>query len=237
MTSQPPPSGAIGTGDIAHDKNRAAGVLAQAEADLAAGRINEPEWYRRISNVLTAAYLSAGTPWEQSGKSGDAAGFEHARSHIIDAVHRSGGFLDIGCASGYLMERLVVWGRDKGLAVEPFGLDISPELADLARRRLPHWHDRIFIGNAIDWQPPRCFDFVRTGLEYVPIRRQKDLVLHLLNKVVAPGGRLIIGTTNTEIDGSEPQDQITAWGLRIAGISQRPHRNPRLAYRVVWVER
>ena len=50
-------------------------------------------------------------------------------------------------------------------------LDIAPELADLARRRLPKWMDRIYVGNVLYWNPPKRFDFVRTGLEYVPERR------------------------------------------------------------------
>jgi hypothetical protein len=60
----------------------------------------------------------------------------------------------VGCASGYLMETLVSWCHERGHTIEPYGLDISPELADLARCRLPHWAERIFTGNAIDWLPP-----------------------------------------------------------------------------------
>jgi hypothetical protein len=30
--------------------------------------------------------------------------------------------------------------------VEPYGVDISPALAELARRRLPRWADRIWTG-------------------------------------------------------------------------------------------
>jgi hypothetical protein len=37
---------------------------------------------------------------------------------------------------------------------EPYGVDISPALAELARRRLPQWHGRIWIGNADEWRPP-----------------------------------------------------------------------------------
>jgi hypothetical protein len=77
-------------------------------------------------------------------------------------------------------------------------MDISPELAELTRKRLPLWTDHIFVGNAIDWEPPRRFDFVRTGLEYVPKRKRPNLIGRLLERVVVPGGRLIIGTFNEE---------------------------------------
>src|SRR5262245_20232714 len=96
------------------------------------------------------------------------------------------------------MESLARWGAAKNLVIEPYGLDISPELAELARTRLPHWRDRIYVGNALDWTPPRRFDFVRTGLEYVPRRRQRDLVQHLLDVAVADSGRLIVGVNNEE---------------------------------------
>ncbi|MEJ7654831.1 MAG: class I SAM-dependent methyltransferase, partial [Chloroflexia bacterium] len=99
---------------------------------------------------------------------GSVADWTYKRGLIADAVNRSGSFLDGGCASGYLMETMHEWCGERGYAIEPYGLDISPELADLARRRLPQWEDRIFVGNAIDWTPPQRFDFVRTGLDYVP---------------------------------------------------------------------
>jgi SAM-dependent methyltransferase len=167
-------------------KNRAAALLAECEAALEAGAIDEAEWYRRIAAVITPAYLAAETPWAQSGKSGDAASWQRARSLIAVAM-RPGTFLDVGCASGYLMECMVAWCAAAGMVCEPYGLDIAPELAELARRRLPRWSERIFVGNALEWQPPRRFDVVRTGLEYVPVRRRRELVARLLGDVVTDG--------------------------------------------------
>jgi 2-polyprenyl-3-methyl-5-hydroxy-6-metoxy-1,4-benzoquinol methylase len=223
-------------------KNRARELLARADSALEAGKIDEAGWYRQVAAVITPAYLAGDNPRAQSGHSGDEAHWEQARSLIADAVDGDGTFLDVGCASGHLMECLPRWTRQRGHAVEPHGLDIAPELADLARRRLPHWADRIYTGNAIDWQPPHRFDFVRTGLEYVPRRRQRDLVGRLLCDMVAPGGRLIIGTTNEEKDEYrwEPslEETVAAWGFPIAGRSERPHyRNERIVYRVFWIQR
>jgi len=89
---------------------------------------------------------------------------------------RSGTFLDVGCANELLMESTARWSRAKGLEIEPYGLDISPELAAVARSRLPEWAERIFVGNALGWAPPFRFDVVRTGLEYVPPSRRRKLV-------------------------------------------------------------
>jgi hypothetical protein len=54
-------------------KNGAAHLLAECDAALEAGEIDEAGWHRRVAAVITPAYLAAETPWGQSGKSGDAA--------------------------------------------------------------------------------------------------------------------------------------------------------------------
>jgi SAM-dependent methyltransferase len=222
-------------------KNRAYPLLARLNAALEAGELDEEGWYREVAAVITPAYLAGGNPRAQSGHSGDEAHWEQARSLIVDGIDRDGTFLDIGCASGYLMECVQRWSQGRGRKVEPYGLDIAPELAALARRRLPGWAERIYVGNAMDWAPPMRFDYVRTGLEYVPERRQRDLASRLLREVAAPGGRLIIGTFNEEEDrtrsGPSLEQVVAGWGFRIAGRSERPHyHDPRIVYRVFWID-
>ena len=138
-------------------------MTASVDAALEAGEIDEAEWHRRIGEVITHAYLAADTPWGQSGKSGDEWSWTHGRSLICDAIHKDGSFLDVGCANGYLMESIHKWSAERGRRVEPYGLDISPELADLARSRLPAWSERVHTGNVLTWPPTQRFDFVRTG--------------------------------------------------------------------------
>jgi SAM-dependent methyltransferase len=217
-------------------KDGAAHLAAEAEAALEAGEIDEAEWHRRIAAVITPAYLAAETPWAQSGKSGDAASWEGARSLLAEAA-RPGTFLDIGCASGYLMECMVRWCAAAGTACEPWGLDLAPELVALARRRLPAWEARILVGNAMDWGPPRRFDWVRTGLEYVPVRRRRELVGRLLEDVVADGGRLVVGVFNEEREERATEHELVRWGFAVTGRCERTHRDPRLAYRAVWIDR
>ena len=218
-------------------KDRAYWLTARLEAALAAGEIDEAEWHRQGSQVITSAYLAADTPWEQSGKSGDERTWTYARSLICDAVHRDGTFLDVGCANGYLMECMQRWTADRGLRIEPHGLDISPELAELARSRLPDWADKIHTGNVMTWSPPQRFDFVRTGLEYVPARRRRDLVQRILNDFVSEYGRLIVGTYHGERTGPDVLEQeLSSWGFDVAGHTSRPHGDDRLCYRVLWID-
>jgi hypothetical protein len=222
-------------------KNRAFPLLERLNRALGAGEIDEAGWYREINAIVVPAYLAGEDPAAQSGSGSGVAGWAYRRGLIADALDRDGSFLDVGCASGYLVETLAGWCRERGHAIEPYGLDIAPELAELACRRLPHWADRIFVGNAIDWVPPRRFDFVRTGLEYVPPPRQRDLVERLLRDVAAPGGRLIIGVYSEERDATRPgpseEERVAEWGLPIAGRSERRHRrDERLVYRVFWID-
>ena len=94
---------------------------------------------------------------------------------------------------------------------------------------------------SIDWRPPggMKFDFVRTGLEYVPRSRRRDFVAHLLDTSVHPDGRLIIGAFN-EVRASltkPPLEQLVAsWGYHIAGRVERPHVDCRIAYRAFWID-
>ena len=165
---------------------RAADALDEA---YARGDIGDAEWFHGMASIFGEAYLRGHNPRAQSGFGGDEERWESARRPIVEAIDRDGTFLDVGCASGYLMESVVSWSPH---AVEPYGLDLTPAVADVARRRLPQWADRIFVGNALTWRPPLLFDFVRTELVYVPPPRQRDYVGRLLRDVVAPGGRLIL---------------------------------------------
>jgi hypothetical protein len=203
--------------------------IAAIDAALERGEIDEEGWHRAMADLVVPAYLAAETPWGQSGKSGDEALWEEARRHIADAIDRDGTFLDVGCASGYLMECIVRWSAHR---VEPYGLEIAPELAALARSRLPHWADRIFVGNALDWDPPQRFDFVRTGLDYVPPARRRELVARLLGFC----DRLIIGSFNEEIEERALERAVASWGFEIAGRSEHRHRDPRIMRRVFWLD-
>jgi 2-polyprenyl-3-methyl-5-hydroxy-6-metoxy-1,4-benzoquinol methylase len=107
-------------------------------------------------------YLAAIEPTAQSGCSTGEEGWAIGRRPISFAIHRSGTFLDVGCANGLLMESLARWSEH---LVEPYGLDFAAGLVELARRRLPAWSDRIFLG-AMEWEPAQQFDFIRTELVY-----------------------------------------------------------------------
>jgi 2-polyprenyl-3-methyl-5-hydroxy-6-metoxy-1,4-benzoquinol methylase len=177
---------------------RAAGQPKLAQIVEAAARSyrgqTEASYYADNLRLLESAYLRAQTAEGGSGFGRDAASWRLERSHLARAIDRDGSFLDVGCANGLLMESMVAWARERGHAIEPYGVDLAPGLIELARKRLPRWADRLWVGNAIEWRHPqgKRFEFVHTLLDSVPAARRHDLLNHLLGEVVAPGGRLIV---------------------------------------------
>jgi len=197
---------------------------------VACGEISEDEWYVRVESLVSDAYLASEDPRAQSGKSGDEVDWRWSRELVLDACPPSASVLDVGCANGYLMESLERWGRSRGMAIEPYGLDISERLAALARERLPHWADRIAIGNVMTWSPPRRFDVVHTGLDYVPVARRRDLVERILGEYLVPGGRLVLRAERER----DPGDELRAMGF-VCHTLEAVHPRSGAVRRTAWV--
>jgi SAM-dependent methyltransferase len=219
-------------------KNRAYHFLEEQQKALDDGKITEAQWFDIHKEFFTKAYLSADNPRAQSGCGGDEDRWLYSRRMIIEAIHKSGTFLDVGCANGYLIDSLHKLLAGSGLNVEFYGLDISEGMAELARKRLPHWQDRIYVGNALYWIPPMKYDFVRTGLEYVPIGREKDFIGHLLDNYIAQDGRLIIGLYSEERDSRELENQIRDWGYNTTGYCEKSKTdNEVVSYKLLWIDK
>jgi hypothetical protein len=80
--------------------------------------------------------------------------------------------------------------------------------------------------------PPRRFDAIRTGLDYVPPPRRRALIDHLLGFT----DRLVIGVHNEERGERLLEAEVASWGFAIAGRTERPHPHPGLAYRAFWID-
>ena len=186
--------------------------------------MDDSEFFDRQRAILENAYLAGTNPRQQSGFSRDEDAWERFRRPVVAPVYKDGTYLDVGCASGLLMECIVRWAAENGHAIEPYGLDFSDKLAELARQRLPAWRDRIHVGNALFWEPPMRFDYVRTELMYVPENRRRALAERLLERFVAPGGRLIVcsyGSSRPEGARAEPlTKEIEGWGLPVDGLHE-----------------
>lgn len=89
------------------------------------------------ARALEPASLEFDDPLRQSGFSGGRERWVKERSPLIEAIDRSGDFLDVGCANGLLAADVVDWTAQRGLEVIPHGVDLGPDLVSLAQRRLP----------------------------------------------------------------------------------------------------
>jgi SAM-dependent methyltransferase len=202
---------------------------------------DDASWFEKEKLFHEAKYLAGSSPRQQSGFGRDERDWERFRKPVVAAVRKSGTFLDIGCASGLLMEDVARWARQDGYAIEPYGLDISEKLAALARERLPRWRERIFVGNALYWEPPLRFDYVRTELMYVRPHTRREYVERLLARVVAPEGRAILcsyGSSRPEGVRAEPLlDELKDWNLDVDGVHDVVStEHGFIITRVVWVK-
>ncbi len=207
----------------------AARLAAAGDATAARFVVDAAEARRTQTDASTAAdtlrlqqvaYLRADTPWGQSGNGGTIEDWERSRRPVAAAIERAGTFLDIGCANGFLMECVQAWCAERGVAVEPYGMDLGPELVRLARQRLPHWADRLWVGNMQTWTAPdrQRFDTVHARPDAVLPDRRAALLQHFRDHVLTDGGRLII-------THAEPGPQGTAVtlleqnGFTVSGVS------------------
>lgn len=148
--------------------------------------------------------------------------------------------LDVGCANGYLTECLVAWCAERGIAVQPYGVDLSAALVAEARRRLPQWATRIWEGNAIDWVLPDGlrFDVVRTLFDCVPEHARRALVEHLMDAMVAAGGRLLV---SSYVDNSDTRQRastiLRGLGFDVGGETRPAVRSDRVCAPSAWINK
>lgn len=179
------------------------------------------DWFEQIRLLLEEGYLSAATPWEQSGKSGSFEEWTRLRIPISECVAANGAFLDIGCANGFLLECLLDWTSRKGIRIEPYGVDYSDKLAALARQRLSAFSESIFVGNVWYWDPPIRFDYVRTELCYAPMNLAAAFVSRLLNRFLADQGKLLVAqyrSRDEDLSGHWVDDYLRESGFQVSEI-------------------
>jgi hypothetical protein len=94
---------------------------------------DDASWYEREKHLRETRYLAGSNPRQQSGFRRDERDWERFRRPVVAAIRGDGAFLDVGCASGLLMEDVRQWAQADGYAIEPYGVAISEKLVALAR--------------------------------------------------------------------------------------------------------
>jgi 2-polyprenyl-3-methyl-5-hydroxy-6-metoxy-1,4-benzoquinol methylase len=172
----------------------------RAQLDVLYTNAPRESYFEAARTAIAEYYLADPTnPYQQSGRSSGPERWRETRHCIVQAVHRDGDFLDVGCANGLLLESLIGWSAERGFRIRPHGIDFVPGLIDLARRRFPESASSFEVANAFYWVPPRQFDYVRTNLEYVQPGDWPQFIARQ-HAAVAPGGRLILCHYRNETD-------------------------------------
>ena len=172
--------------------------------EMMASRRPLPQSFLDELSRLERAYLAEDDPIRQSGFSGGPTRWKAERSPLLQAIEADGEFIDIGCANGYLLECLVAWGNEAGIRLVPYGLDQGAALIDLAKERFPNLASHFYVGNSWDWAPPKQFTYAYTLYDCVPEEYLAEHVWRLLDRVVAPRGRLILGAYGSRSDSIPP---------------------------------
>jgi SAM-dependent methyltransferase len=195
-------------------------------AALENGGISKDEWYELNNIYFTNLYLSKDNPRAQSGHGGDEYHYRFSHLPIIECLYKDGTFLDVGCANGHLMEMVHKWAAAIGFDLQVFGVEISERLIELAKNRLPQWHERFFLGNAFFWKPEQKFDYIHVGgLGGVPEDDELRFFEHMIENYLAAGGRLILGPywQTSEDSRSDSINRLLGSGKSPDGYIEKTH--------------
>lgn len=199
--------------------------------------------YLRRARALEASYLNSDDPIKQSGFAGGRERWEHERGIINQAIDRSGHFLDIGCANGFLLECIVRWAQQGGHQITPCGLDINPGLIAIARSKLPKFANNFIVADAVDWRPQRRVEYIYVLSDCYPAEIRSAALSSLFELGLVPGGKLILGSYGSSSRGIQPGDvtqQLLDAGLNHSGEATArnlQHPDQPIVTRIAWVTR
>ncbi|HEX3223658.1 MAG TPA: hypothetical protein VHR35_13910 [Nocardioides sp.] len=195
-----------------------------------------------VHRTLVGAYLSSSTPQGGSGFGGSDEEWREARGVLVDALEPGRSpvrFLDHACANGHLAVSMAAWAAELGVELEPYRVDIAPELVSRARGDHPDLASHFFAGDALTWVHPdgARFDVVHVLLDVVPIQRHRELIQHQLDHVVAPGGRVVLSEYGDPPWARSAEALVTRAGFSVTGRTRQPTRGGRpRGCPSVWVE-
>jgi SAM-dependent methyltransferase len=177
----------------------------------------QKKWFSSLKSELEEAYLQNEEPWKQSGFSGPEDRWIKCRKPIADCVDKSGSFLDIGCANGYLVECILRWTAERNINIIPYGLDLSEKLIEMARQRLPEYKQNFYTGNGWLWNNPIRFHYVRTEIVYVPEQLRRRYIERIIDTYLTDEGRLLLAeyrNSRDPVDLPWLEQTLTKWGLK-----------------------
>jgi hypothetical protein len=124
--------------------------------------------------------------------------------------------------------------------IEPHGIDLVPELIDLARNRMPAYASNFATANSFRWKPLRRYDYVHLLLEFAPPSRHREYLRRILDSAVARGGRLIVSNYGSRSKSESPIDvagYLSGLGFAVAGSAAASEPDGFVITHTAWIER
>lgn len=212
---------------------RLAGALARALAlpnndDLLAMLEEVVDLHHRLM-LLTPDRLRDGRPFALSEQDGlviarSSRVVEPLIHEAIDDVVPTTGrlrLLEIGCGSGVYIHHYLSRNPD----LEAVGLELQPQVADVARANLHHWgHGARVTVESCDvrtFQATGTFDLItlHNNIYYFPVADRVALLVRL-RSLLSPGGRLLLTTSCA--GGSPAVAVLSLWGAVTEGCGPLP---------------
>ncbi len=163
--------------------------------DLCLGTQHEPyrasgPHGRRLLRCRACGLVAAAPPWRPGAAASRDPRADARRAAALMRLLPSGGILEIGCGPGGVL------GELDSLRYEAVGLEVDPELAEEAARRLRETGLRggVVIASPVEARlPAEAFDLVAVfgALERSPSPRA---LLSETARVLKPGGRVVVET-------------------------------------------
>jgi SAM-dependent methyltransferase len=178
----------------------------------------DEKWFNSLKKDIEESYLRHKDPWKQAGFMLTEEAWTACRKPIADCLEKSGTFLDIGCANGYLVESILKWTSERGLNITPYGIDLSEKLIVRARERLPQYSSNLNAGDALNWSNPIKFDYVRTELAYALEDSQEQYLHKIFTSYLEPNGKLLLTEYRLKQDSpNRPwmNEKINRWEFKI----------------------
>lgn len=198
---------------------------AMQNARLKDGKITESEWYESKSTATAESYTARETPWAQCGHGGTQETWMYSRiMPLLETINKSGSFIDVGCAVGYINESLHQWTKNSPFDITYYGVDICEPLIEIAKMRMPEFKDNYYIGNVDTWIPPVKFDYVRTlTIDFVPPYKRKEFIDNLFENYLKDDGRFIFGSYTEPIGQDTMADYLSELGYNPSGYIKKSY--------------
>ncbi len=209
-------------------RSRLARQLAQPSNDALAALFQEALTLHHDLIAQTPARLREKRPFTLVDADGELIArssrvLEPYISEIVDAVVPESGacsLLEVGCGSGVYIRRACL----RNPALLAVGLELQPEVADLARRNLEAWglaqRARVETGDIRTHASPELFDLVtlHNNIYYFPVEERAGLMRRLTGHL-KPGGTLLVSTA---CQGSPATEVLNLWGEMTEGAGALP---------------